>query len=156
MNHCPHCGSPVSELDRWCGICGGKLEAADAPADVSEFLAAEDEPTVSVRKVPSSGLKIDSGDTLESTAAKAPGKTGYMHEHASGFRLMGSMGSMSFGGVSSPAPTASVSAPEADAASETPRPAAEKNVSVRKKTFDMAVSLFVRSKPYFVIKRNTG
>ena len=114
MNHCPHCGSPVSELDRWCGICGGKLEAADAPADVSEFLAAEDEPTVSVRKVPSSGLKIDSGDTFESTAAKAPGKTGDMHEHASGFRLMGSMGSMSFGGVSSPAPTASVSAPEED------------------------------------------
>ena len=127
MNHCPHCGSLISERDKWCGFCGGKIDAAYAPADAGDPYAIEDEPTISVRRVPSSGLAGDAGDALDAAVVRAPGKTGDMREHASGFRLMGSMGSVSFGGVSRPAAVPDP-APAAHDSPAAPPPAAEKAV----------------------------
>ena len=122
MNHCPHCGSLISERDKWCGFCGCKIEAAYAPADADDPYAIEDEPTISVRRVPSFGLTGDGGDALDAAAARAPGRTGDMREHASGFRLMGSMGGVSFSGGRSPA-AAPAPDPAAHAA-EAPAPEA--------------------------------
>lgn len=118
MKFCPYCGSPVTDEGKRCGHCGCNLEAED-PLDAADFSEWTDAPTVRVSRVtdpaPSEDeeVTLDAPKTVKPAAAEPPAPLSVS-------RLMGSMGGVSFGGVS--APTAASDEAE-EPAREEPLPA---------------------------------